>query len=59
MLQIISWNHGKDSAYEYQPDYYPNHLETGTSNVSGIAGLREAIKFLNKEQRLSIEGDSL
>ena len=40
---------GGDSAYEYQPDYYPNHLETGTSNVSGIVGLREAIKFLNKE----------
>ena len=40
---------GGDSAYEYQPDYYPNHLETGTSNVSGIAGLRVAIKFLNKE----------
>lgn len=40
---------GGDSSYEYQPDYYPNHLETGTSNVSGIAGLREAIKFLNKE----------
>lgn len=40
---------GGDSTYEYQPDYYPNHLETGTSNVSGIAGLREAIKFLNKE----------
>ena len=40
---------GGDSAYEYQPDYYPNHLETGTSNVSGIAGLREAIKFLNKD----------
>ncbi|CDA09989.1 aminotransferase class V-fold PLP-dependent enzyme [Intestinibacter bartlettii] len=40
---------GGDSAYEYQPDYYPNHLETGTSNVSGIEGLREAIKFLNKE----------
>ena len=40
---------GGDSAYEYQPDYYPNHLETGTSNGSGIAGLREAIKFLNKE----------
>ena len=40
---------GGDSAYEYQPDYYPNHLETGTSNVSGIAGLRAAIKFLNRE----------
>ena len=40
---------GGDSVYEYQPDYYPNHLETGTSNVSGIAGLRAAIKFLNRE----------
>ena len=40
---------GGDSAYEYQPDYYPNHLETGTSNVSGIAGLRAAITFLNRE----------
>ena len=40
---------GGDSAYEYQPDYYPNHLEAGTSNVSGIAGLREAVKFLQKE----------
>ena len=40
---------GGDSAYVYQPDYYPNHLETGTSNVSGIAGLRAAIKFLNRE----------
>ena len=46
---------GGDSAYEYQPDYYPNHLETGTSNVSGIAGLREAIKFLNKDKGMSIE----
>lgn len=40
---------GGDSAYEYQPDYYPNKLETGTLNVSGIAGLKEAIRFINKE----------
>lgn len=40
---------GGDSAYEYQPDYYPNKLETGTLNVSGIAGLKEGIKFINKE----------
>jgi len=40
---------GGDSAYEYQPDYYPNKLETGTLNVSGLVGLREAIKFINKE----------
>lgn len=40
---------GGDSAYEYQPEYYPNKLETGTLNVNGVAGLRSAIKFINKE----------
>lgn len=40
---------GGDSKYEYQPNYYPNKLETGTLNVSGIVGLREAIKFINSE----------
>ncbi|MBO3445926.1 aminotransferase class V-fold PLP-dependent enzyme [Clostridium sp. CCUG 7971] len=40
---------GGDSAYEYQPNYYPNKLETGTLNVSGLVGLGEAIKFINKE----------
>ena len=40
---------GGDSKYEYQPDYYPNKLETGTLNVSGIVGLREAVKFINSE----------
>lgn len=40
---------GGDSKYEYQPKYYPNKLETGTLNVSGIVGLREAIKFINNE----------
>lgn len=40
---------GGDSKYEYQPNYYPNKLESGTLNVSGIVGLREAIKFINNE----------
>jgi len=40
---------GGDSKYEYQPEYYPNKLETGTLNVSGIVGLREGIKFINNE----------
>ncbi|ABR48008.1 cysteine desulfurase family protein [Alkaliphilus metalliredigens QYMF] len=40
---------GGDSAYEYQPDYFPNKLETGTLNVSGIVGLRSALKFIQKE----------
>ena len=40
---------GGDSSYEYQPDYFPNRLETGTLNVSGIAGLRAAIQFVQNE----------
>ncbi|SHH36471.1 aminotransferase class V-fold PLP-dependent enzyme [Tepidibacter thalassicus] len=40
---------GGDSSYEYQPNYFPNRLETGTLNVSGIVGLLEAIKFIQKK----------
>lgn len=46
---IKSGGTGGDSAYEYQVDYYPNKLETGTLNVSGICGLRAAVKYLIKE----------
>lgn len=47
---IKSGGTGGDSAYEYQVDYYPNKLEAGTLNVSGICGLREAVKFLIREK---------
>lgn len=40
---------GGDSAYEYQPNYYPNKLETGTLNVSGIVGLLESVRYIKKE----------
>ncbi|SNR99110.1 cysteine desulfurase family protein [Anaerovirgula multivorans] len=40
---------GGDSAYPYQPDYFPNCLETGTPNVAGIVGLREGIEFILQE----------
>jgi len=46
---LISGGTGGDSAYEYQPDYYPNHLEAGTMNVSGIIGLGAALDFLEAE----------
>lgn len=46
---LISGGTGGDSAYEYQPDYYPNHLEAGTMNVSGIIGLGAALDFLKSE----------
>ena len=45
---------GGDSAYEYQPDYYPNKLETGTLNVSGIVGLGEAVKFIKSKGIINI-----
>lgn len=47
---IKSGGTGGDSAYEYQVDYYPNKLETGTLNVGGICGLRAAAKYLIKEK---------
>lgn len=40
---------GGDSSYEYQPNYFPNRLETGTPNVAGIVGLLEAIKFIQEK----------
>lgn len=46
---IKSGGTGGDSAYEYQVDYYPNKLEAGTLNVSGICGLKEAVNYLKKE----------
>ncbi|MGL4607755.1 MAG: aminotransferase class V-fold PLP-dependent enzyme [Eubacteriaceae bacterium] len=46
---LISGGTGGESAYEYQPSYYPNHLEAGTLNVSGIIGLGAGIDFLLKE----------
>ena len=45
---------GGDSAYEYQPNYYPNKLETGTLNVSGIIGLGEAVKFIKNKGIINI-----
>ena len=40
---------GGDSAYEYQPDYFPNCLETGTPNVAGIVGLKKAVEYILEE----------
>ena len=36
---------GVDSITEFQPDNYPNHLEAGTINFPGIAGLNAAQKW--------------
>jgi cysteine desulfurase family protein len=37
---------GGDSTRPVQPDEFPHHLEGGTPNVFGIAGLREGVRVL-------------
>ncbi|MEI6789186.1 MAG: aminotransferase class V-fold PLP-dependent enzyme [bacterium] len=47
--QVASWREGGtggDSADPVQPSSYPYHLEGGTPNVMGLAGLREGIRIL-------------
>ena len=39
---------GSDSAYETQPEFLPDALESGTLNVVGIAGLYAAARFLSE-----------
>jgi cysteine desulfurase family protein len=38
---------GSDSAYEIQPEFLPDALESGTLNVAGIAGLNAGVRFLS------------
>ncbi|QSZ27096.1 aminotransferase class V-fold PLP-dependent enzyme [Aceticella autotrophica] len=40
---------GGDSILEYQPEFLPDRYEAGTPNVSGIAGLGAAVKFILNE----------
>jgi cysteine desulfurase family protein len=47
--EIATWRDGGtggDSTRPLQPDEYPHHLEGGTPNVFGIAGLREGLRLL-------------
>lgn len=39
---------GVQSALPHQPDAYPEHLEAGTLNAPGIAGLRAATAFIRE-----------
>jgi len=46
---LASWREGGtggDSSSPTQPPEYPHHLEGGTPNVFGIAGLREGVRLL-------------
>jgi len=45
---IISGGTGSLSFEKYQPDVYPERLESGTLNVPGICGLSKGIDIVNK-----------
>ncbi len=43
---LVSGGTGVQGALAHQPDTYPEHLEAGTLNTPGIAGLGAAARFL-------------
>lgn len=47
---------GGDSILEHQPDSLPDRYEAGTPNVSGIAGLGAAVKFILDQGIKKIHG---
>jgi cysteine desulfurase family protein len=46
---LIRGGTGSRSESDEQPEFYPDRLESGTINVAGIAGLREALGFILKK----------
>ncbi|MDA3812049.1 MAG: aminotransferase class V-fold PLP-dependent enzyme [Spirochaetaceae bacterium] len=46
---LIYGGTGSRSHEEYQPEYKPDRFESGTRNISGIAGLAASVEFLLKE----------
>jgi cysteine desulfurase family protein len=43
---LIQGGTGSHSSEEFQPDELPDLLESGTPNLPGIAGLKEALEFI-------------
>ena len=47
---LISGGTGIDSFNHFQSDYYPEHAEAGTRNMTGIASLKAGVSYLMKYQ---------
>ena len=45
---VITGGTGVQSLNPHQPQEYPEHLEAGTLNVHGIAGLKAAVEFISE-----------
>lgn len=46
---LIQGGTGSLSEYEEQPDFMPDHLESGTPNLPGIMGLTAGINWINQQ----------
>ncbi len=50
---------GGDSSYPLQPEEYPHHLEAGTLNTPGIAGMVEGIRWVQRRGLPAIRSHEL
>lgn len=46
---LIHGGSGSESLLQRMPDFLPDHLEAGTHNVCGIAGLREGLRYVSEK----------
>ncbi len=51
---LVEGGTGVASASPYQPEEYPERLESGTLNLPGIAGIMAGVDFINKKGRENI-----
>ena len=45
---LLAGGSGSDSLLQQMPDYLPDHLEAGTHNVPGIAGLLAGMEYVSR-----------
>ena len=58
-VDLPSYNEGGTGTHSYerrQPEFYPEHLEAGTLNAHGIAGLLEGLNYIEKTDVTAIHG---
>ena len=48
VVPLIQGGTGSESIRQQMPDFLPDHLEAGTHNVAGIAGLLEGLRFVER-----------
>ena len=46
LASLIEGGTGSLSSDDIQPEFMPDHFESGTLNVHGIAGLLEGVRFI-------------